>query len=59
MEKNMVEVGNKFGLEQDYVPIQVVKADAAQALQNKEDRRDDIRLNKMAKQAQKFLTQNN
>lgn len=54
----MYEVDRKFGLdyEQSFIGPSTGKETAAQALQNKEDRREDLRLNKMAKQAQKFLS---
>ena len=54
MELNMNEVERKFGLEsseQSFMAPSSGKESAAQVLQNKEDRREDMRLNKMAKQA--------
>jgi hypothetical protein len=51
MEENMNELESKFGLSQDhsFTAPTTGKETAASILQSKEDRREDMRLNKMAK----------
>jgi len=53
MEESMNELESKFGLQQDHSfnAPSTGKETAASILQSKEDRREDMRLNKMAKQA--------